>query len=165
MLTADPRIVPQPRVVPQLSFAEASELAYFGAKVLHPRTLAPLVERQIPVWSKNSFAPEKPGTKIVPAIATRKVAIGQIRAETWPMSSFVMTRVRMGEPEAAEDQRAEAGLRDDGADDRADRDPAGTISPGVAVILVEHVFEHVFETFGDAAAVEGRHEALKHDLR
>ena len=45
----------------EVTYAEAAELAYNGAKVLHPRTLAPLVEKQIPVWSKNSFAPEKPG--------------------------------------------------------------------------------------------------------
>ena len=48
-----------------MTYAEAAELAYNGAKVLHPRTLAPLVEKQIPVWSKNSFAPHKPGSKIV----------------------------------------------------------------------------------------------------
>ncbi len=42
--------------------------------MLHPRTLAPLVEKKIPVWSKNSFAPEKPGTKIVPTIASRRGA-------------------------------------------------------------------------------------------
>jgi aspartate kinase len=52
-----------------VTYREAAELAYNGAKVLHPRTLAPLVKSQIPVWSKNSFAPEKPGTKIVPRIA------------------------------------------------------------------------------------------------
>jgi aspartate kinase len=57
-----------------LTYSEAAELAYNGAKVLHPRTLAPLVEKKIPVWSKNSFAPEKPGTKIVPAIAVRNGA-------------------------------------------------------------------------------------------
>src|SRR5450756_3147661 len=51
------------------TYAEAAELAYNGAKVLHPRTLAPLVEKKIPVWSKNSFAPEKPGTRIVPSMA------------------------------------------------------------------------------------------------
>ena len=44
---------------------EAAELAYNGAKVLHPRTLAPLMERGVPVWSKNSFRPEVPGTRIV----------------------------------------------------------------------------------------------------
>ncbi len=62
----------------EVTYAEAAELAYNGAKVLHPRTLAPLAEKKIPVWSKNSFAPEKPGTKIVPALAeangTRAVA-------------------------------------------------------------------------------------------
>src|SRR5262249_8285770 len=51
-------------VLDTVTYAEAAELAYNGAKVLHPRTLAPLAERGIPVWSKNSFAPEKPGTRI-----------------------------------------------------------------------------------------------------
>jgi bifunctional aspartokinase / homoserine dehydrogenase 1 len=65
IMTADPRLVSDVAVLDQVTYAEAAELAYNGAKVLHPRTLAPLVEKQIPVWSKNSFAPEKPGTKIV----------------------------------------------------------------------------------------------------
>jgi bifunctional aspartokinase / homoserine dehydrogenase 1 len=65
IMTADPRIVPDVAVLDEVTYAEAAELAYNGAKVLHPRTLAPLVEKQIPVWSKNSFAPHKPGTKIV----------------------------------------------------------------------------------------------------
>ena len=69
IMTADPRLVPEARVLDELSFSEAAELAYNGAKVLHPRTLAPLIEKGIPVWSKNSFAPEKPGTRIVPRIA------------------------------------------------------------------------------------------------
>jgi aspartate kinase len=65
IMTADPRLVSDVAVLDEVTYAEAAELAYNGAKVLHPRTLAPLVEKQIPVWSKNSFAPEKPGTKIV----------------------------------------------------------------------------------------------------
>lgn len=65
IMTADPRIVPEVAVLDELTYAEAAELAYNGAKVLHPRTLAPLIEKRIPVWSKNSFAPEKPGTRIV----------------------------------------------------------------------------------------------------
>jgi aspartokinase/homoserine dehydrogenase 1 len=65
IMTADPRIVPDVAVLDEVTYAEAAELAYNGAKVLHPRTLAPLVEKQIPVWSKNSFALHKPGTKIV----------------------------------------------------------------------------------------------------
>ncbi len=64
MLTADPRIVPNARVVPQMSFGEASELAYFGAKVLHPSTILPAVKKGIPVRILNSLRPEQPGTLI-----------------------------------------------------------------------------------------------------
>ena len=64
MLTSDPRIVPQPRVVAHLSFAEASELAYFGAKVLHPSTIVPAVSKNIPVRILNSRRPDNPGTRI-----------------------------------------------------------------------------------------------------
>ena len=64
MLTADPRVVPQPRLVPQLTFAEASELAYFGAKVLHPATILPAVAKNIPVKILNSHQPDNPGTTI-----------------------------------------------------------------------------------------------------
>jgi aspartate kinase len=73
IMTADPRLVPDCAVLEEVTYREAAELAYNGAKVLHPRTLAPLVDRHIPVWSKNSFAPEKPGTKIVPHL---EVSIG-----------------------------------------------------------------------------------------
>ena len=64
MLTADPRVVAAPRLVPQLSFAEASELAYFGAKVLHPSTILPAVSKNIPVRILNSLRPEMAGTMI-----------------------------------------------------------------------------------------------------
>ena len=64
MLTADPRVVTAPRLVPQLSFAEASELAYFGAKVLHPSTILPAVAKNIPVRILNSRRPEVTGTRI-----------------------------------------------------------------------------------------------------
>ena len=68
IMTGDPRLVPDAKVLDAITYAEAAELAYNGAKVLHPRTLAPLAEREIPVWSKNSFAPGKPGTRIVPRL-------------------------------------------------------------------------------------------------
>jgi aspartate kinase len=64
MLTADPRIIPQPRLVPRLSYAEAAELAYFGAKVLHPSTIHPAVERNIPVRILNASKPDGAGTLI-----------------------------------------------------------------------------------------------------
>jgi len=64
MLTADPRVIASPRLVPQLSFAEAAELAYFGAKVLHPSTILPAVERNIPVRILNSRKADGTGTMI-----------------------------------------------------------------------------------------------------
>lgn len=68
IMSADPRLVPNARVIGEITYAEAAELAWNGAKVLHPRTLAPLVEKGIPVWSKNSFNLAAPGTKIVPEV-------------------------------------------------------------------------------------------------
>lgn len=65
VMTADPRLVPDAKVIPMLSYAEVSELAYFGAKVLHPRTIRPIVERNIPLWVKNTFNPGIEGTCIV----------------------------------------------------------------------------------------------------
>jgi bifunctional aspartokinase / homoserine dehydrogenase 1 len=64
VLTADPRLVPDARTIPEISYREAAELAYFGAKVLHPKTLRPVMPAGIPVWIRNSFAPDRPGTKI-----------------------------------------------------------------------------------------------------
>jgi len=66
IMSADPRLVPDAAVLDVVTYREAAELAYNGAKVLHPRTIAPLVEKGIPVWSKNSFNLSAPGTKIVP---------------------------------------------------------------------------------------------------
>jgi len=68
LLSADPRIVPEARPVPLLTFAEASELAYFGARVLHPKTLMPAMERAIPVRVLNTARPDDPGS-LVTAVA------------------------------------------------------------------------------------------------
>jgi bifunctional aspartokinase / homoserine dehydrogenase 1 len=65
VLTADPRIIAEARVIPELSYSEVGELAYFGAKVLHPKTIRPVVESGIPLWVKNTFNPTCPGTRIV----------------------------------------------------------------------------------------------------
>ena len=64
VLSADPRRVPDATVIDSLSYSEAVELAYFGAKVIHPQTIAPAVKDRIPIWIKNTFAPEKVGTLI-----------------------------------------------------------------------------------------------------
>jgi aspartate kinase len=66
-MTADPRLVPEARTLPAVSFDEATELAYFGAKVIHPRTMQPAAESGIPVWIKNTFNPSAPGSRIGPA--------------------------------------------------------------------------------------------------
>jgi aspartokinase/homoserine dehydrogenase 1 len=64
VLSADPRLVPNAEVIDQLSYNEAMELAYFGAKVIHPQTMEPAVKRDIPIWIRNTFSPEKVGTLI-----------------------------------------------------------------------------------------------------
>ena len=64
VMSGDPRIVREAAVIPELSYNEAMELAYFGAKVIHPGTMAPLVERGIPLFIRNSFRPAGPGTCI-----------------------------------------------------------------------------------------------------
>ncbi|WP_147653182.1 bifunctional aspartate kinase/homoserine dehydrogenase I [Vulcaniibacterium gelatinicum] len=71
VLSADPRLVPEAVCLPSLSYAEACELAYFGAKVLHPQTLAPVQERGIPLRIRNTHRPELPGTLIGPRADTR----------------------------------------------------------------------------------------------
>jgi aspartokinase/homoserine dehydrogenase 1 len=64
VLSADPRLVPEAQVIDTLSYNEAMELAYFGAKVIHPQTMAPAVQKRNPNWIKNTFAPDAPGTLI-----------------------------------------------------------------------------------------------------
>jgi len=64
VLSADPRLVPNAQVIDQLSYNEAMELAYFGAKVIHPQTMEPAIARDIPIYIRNTFAPEKHGTLI-----------------------------------------------------------------------------------------------------
>jgi aspartate kinase len=65
ILTADPNIVPEARTLSELSYAEAADLAYYGADVLHPRTIRPVTERGITLRIGNSFRPSHPGTRIV----------------------------------------------------------------------------------------------------
>src|SRR5215475_2281618 len=64
VLSADPRRVPDATVIDSLSYNEAMELAYFGAKVIHPQTMAPAVGGGIPIWIRNTFAPQKAGSLI-----------------------------------------------------------------------------------------------------
>lgn len=66
VMSADPRVVPEARTIERLTYLEVSELAYFGAKVLHPKTIRPVVEAGIPLRVKNTFNPANAGTLVVP---------------------------------------------------------------------------------------------------
>lgn len=64
VFTADPRVVADARVIPQLHYREAAELSFYGAKVLHPRTMIPIADHDIPVRSRSTFHPQAPGTVV-----------------------------------------------------------------------------------------------------
>jgi aspartokinase/homoserine dehydrogenase 1 len=72
VLSADPRIVPEAFVIPAISSEEAMELSYFGAKVIHPYTMVPAVEKNIPILIKNSLNPAAPGTLIAAAESIKR---------------------------------------------------------------------------------------------
>jgi aspartate kinase len=85
VLTADPRIIPTAKTLPFLTFDEVRELAYYGAKVLHPDTIKPAIEHSIPVVVLNTFAPESSGTTIISkqsALAQGKLNINELHAVT-----------------------------------------------------------------------------------
>ncbi len=65
MMTADPRLVTNAKVIHKISYGEAMELSHFGAKVIYPPTLQPVMNKNIPVWIKNTFAPQNAGTLVV----------------------------------------------------------------------------------------------------
>src|SRR6202041_4171554 len=67
LMTADPRVVDGACTIPEISYREAAELARFGAKVLHPKTLRALTQCRVPLWIRNTFKPHSPGTRITPA--------------------------------------------------------------------------------------------------
>jgi bifunctional aspartokinase / homoserine dehydrogenase 1 len=66
LMTADPRLVPNAVTIPEISYREAAELAHFGAKVLHPKTISAVIPCGIPLWIRNTFSPELPGTRVTP---------------------------------------------------------------------------------------------------
>src|ERR687888_169170 len=80
LLTADPRVVPEARVIPQLHTREAAELAYYGAKVLHPRALIPLTGRRIPVYVRPFADPEATGTEVSERVAPARFPVKALTA-------------------------------------------------------------------------------------
>ncbi|MDE3193683.1 MAG: aspartate kinase [Chloroflexota bacterium] len=90
VMSADPRIVPSAKPLPQLSYAEAAELSYFGAKVLHPRAVLPAIELGIPVRILNTFAADDPGTTIV----SEAVADGSVVKATTSLGGLGLLTVQ-----------------------------------------------------------------------
>jgi aspartate kinase len=97
VLTADPRVVPEARTLPHVSYGEAAEMSYFGAKVLHPKTMLPAMERNIPLRILNSFEPQHPGT-LVTAAGTNGSAVKCITAIKSMSQITVEGRGMMGVP-------------------------------------------------------------------
>lgn len=75
VLTADPRVCPDAKTLPAITFSEAVELSYYGAKVIHHKAIRPTMDKEIPVWIKNSFRPEVPGTKIMAKVPKNGSAV------------------------------------------------------------------------------------------
>jgi aspartate kinase len=94
VLTADPRVVPQAQTVERLSYSEAAELAYFGAKVLHPKTIQPAIESCIPVRICNSRSPEEQGTLVGPETETSPRTVKAI-AHKSGVTTVQITSARM----------------------------------------------------------------------
>ena len=90
VLTADPRICPNAVILPEISFDEAIELAYYGAKVIHPKASYPALDAGFPVWIKNSFRPEFLGTKITRVAAP---ANSGVKAVTCVKNAMLITLV------------------------------------------------------------------------
>ena len=93
LLTADPRLVPEAATIAEISHREAAELAYFGAKVLHSKTLRPMMQRGIPVSIRNTFEPDEPGTRITPA---GPLNAGGVRALTAVSDASLVTVAGQG---------------------------------------------------------------------
>lgn len=82
LLTADPRYVEDARIIERLHYREAAELAYYGAKILHPRTIIPLVDKSIPLIIKKSSSPDEPGTTISNEDSQREFPVKALTAMT-----------------------------------------------------------------------------------
>jgi aspartate kinase len=120
VLDADPRLVPDARLMPRLSYREADLFASLGAKVLHPRTMEPAREAGMQVRVRNTFAPERPGTLVsgfedgpgVRCVALRRLAIEVPCGDGYESASAMV--VGIGTPESGDLARGRRCLRDAG---------------------------------------------------
>jgi bifunctional aspartokinase / homoserine dehydrogenase 1 len=101
VMTADPRIVSSARVLERVSYQEAAEMSYFGAKVLHPQTIVPAVDEKIPILIKNTFAPDNPGTLITADSPSHKYNVKTVTSITGMTLVSVEGHGMVGVPGAA----------------------------------------------------------------
>jgi len=101
VMTADPRIVPEASVLDRVSYKEAAEMSYFGAKVLHPKTIMPAADERIPIRIKNSFAPDMPGTLITAETPVHLHGVKTVTSITGLMMVSVEGRGMIGVPGVA----------------------------------------------------------------
>jgi aspartate kinase len=101
VMTADPRIVHDARVLDRVSYKEAAEMSYFGAKVLHPKTIMPAVDENIPIRIKNTFAPDMPGTLISSESPAHQYGVKTVASITSLMLVSVEGRGMIGVPGVA----------------------------------------------------------------
>jgi len=101
VMTADPRIVSDARVLDRVSYKEAAEMSYFGAKVLHPKTIMPAVDENIPIRIKNTFAPDMPGTLISSETPAHQFGVKTVASITSLMLVSVEGRGMIGVPGVA----------------------------------------------------------------
>jgi bifunctional aspartokinase / homoserine dehydrogenase 1 len=147
LLTADPRLVPGARTIFEISYREAAELAHFGAPVLHPKTLDPVKHCGIPLWIRNTFAPERPGTKITP---TATASGGMVRALAALNDIDVITIHGSGRAEAP---------------DLLGRTLAATEAVGVNVLLAaQSLSEDVIRCAVDPPCARSAFEALSREF-
>jgi len=151
VLSADPRRVPDATVIDSLSYHEAMELAYFGAKVIHPQTMAPAVTKGIPIWVRNTFAPEKPGTLIC-AVPTSNHAVKGITSIDAVALVNVEGAGMIGVPGTA--QRLFGALREDGIS--VILISQGSSEHSICFAVPEQDAERTAETVRRAFAVELR---------
>ena len=101
VMTADPRIVPGARVLERVSYKEAAEMSYFGAKVLHPQTIMPAVDENIPIRIKNTFAPDVAGTLITADTPAHQYSVKTVTSITGMTLVSVEGRGMIGVPGVA----------------------------------------------------------------
>ena len=111
VMSANPRLVPEALTLDALTYDEAMELAYFGAKVIHPSTMAPAVERGLPIFIRNTFKPEFPGTRIAADASSAFAVKGLATIEDLALLNLEGTGM-IGVPGTA--QRLFGALRDAG---------------------------------------------------